>query len=255
MAIAARSELGTLLARYDVRLTDKATLHSVHRLSADEVPAEDANIFYAYMEPNLSSAWFNGETYGDTLNPKAISRFIETTHEKYKAWLSKDFGKLVPSIFCDEPQFAHKTQLVTATSKSDSFFPWTADLPSTFKEAYGYDILDRLPEIVWNLPEGQASLARYHFHDHVCERFVSAFMDQLSCWSRSNGIALIGHMMEEGLLATQTGALGETMRCYRSLDLPGVDILNDNLEYNTVKQATSVARQNGARGAMSELYG
>jgi hypothetical protein len=112
-----------------------------------------------------------------------------------------------------------------------------------------------LPEIVWNLQQGEASLARYHFHDHVCERFVSSFMDQLSQWCRGNGVALTGHMMEEPFLKTQTGSLGEAMRCYRSLDLPGIDLLCDQFEYNTVKQATSVARQNGARGAMCEIYG
>lgn len=45
------------------------------------------------------------------------------------------------------------------------------------------------------------------------------------------------------------------MRCYRKLDLPSVDILCNQFEYNTVKQATSVARQNGVRGAISEIYG
>ena len=61
--------------------------------------------------------------------------------------------------------------------------------------------------------------------------------------------------MEEPFLKTQTGSLGEAMRCYRSLDLPGIDLLCDQFEYNTVKQATSVARQNGSRGAMCEIYG
>ncbi|EOO00275.1 putative glycoside hydrolase family 2 protein [Phaeoacremonium minimum UCRPA7] len=45
------------------------------------------------------------------------------------------------------------------------------------------------------------------------------------------------------------------MRCYRSLDVPGVDMLSDAFEFNTVKQCSSVARQNGARGVMSEIYG
>ena len=80
-------------------------------------------------------------------------------------------------------------------------------------------------------------------------------MDQLSQWCTSNGIALTGHMMEEPFLKTQTASLGEAMRCYRSLDLPGVDLLCDQFEYNTVKQATSVSRQNGSRGAMREIYG
>jgi hypothetical protein len=255
MGFGARSELGKLLARYDIQLNATGELLSAKRLKENEEPPLGSNVYYAYMEPNIPSPWFNGETYVDTLNSAAISRFIETTHEKYKSTLFKDFGQTVPSIFCDEPQFTHKTQLATGTSRSDIFLPWSQDLPLTFETAYGYEILDKLAEIVWNLPEDKPSLARYHFHDHVCERFVSAFMDQLAHWCRGNGIALTGHMMEEPFLKTQTGSLGEAMRCYRSLDLPGIDLLCDQFEYNTVKQATSVARQNGSRGAMCEIYG
>lgn len=255
MGFGARSELGTLLARYDIQLTATGELISAKRLKTNETPPLGSNIYYAYMEPNMPSPWFNGETYSDTLSSAAISRFIETTHEKYKSTLFKDFGQSVPSIFCDEPQFTHKTQLATGTSQADIFLPWSEDLPVSFTTSYGYQILEKLPEIVWNLPEDKPSLARYHFHDHVCERFVSAFMDQLAHWCRGNGIALTGHMMEEPFLKTQTSSLGEAMRCYRSLDLPGIDLLCDQFEYNTVKQATSVARQNGSRGAMCEIYG
>ena len=255
MGFGARSELGSLIARYDVRLSAFGDLVSAQRLQDDEAPAQDANIYYAYLEPNVPSPWFNGETYADTLSAAAISRFIECTYEKYKGALHKDFGDVVPSIFTDEPQFTHKTQLSNSKSRTDIFLPWSQDLPSTFQNAHGYEILDRLPELVWNLPDGAASLARYHFHDHVCERFVSAFMDQLSDWCRSNRIALTGHMMEEPFLKTQTSSIGEAMRCYRNLDLPGIDLLCDQFEYNTVKQATSVSRQNGNRGAMCEIYG
>jgi hypothetical protein len=178
--IGGRSELGSLLARYDVQLSVAGELVSAQRLQDDESPAEDAMIYYAYMEPNMPNAWFNGETYGDMLSPAAMKRFINITHEKYKGTLSEHFGNVVPTIFCDEPQFAHKIQLAKATSKNDVYLPWTADLPSSFQEAYGYKILDKLPEIVWNLPRREASLARYHFHDHVCELFVTAFMDQLA---------------------------------------------------------------------------
>jgi hypothetical protein len=37
--------------------------------------------------------------------------------------------------------------------------------------------------------------------------------------------------------------------------MPGMDLLVDSIEYNTAKQVSSVARQNGLKGAMSEIYG
>lgn len=42
--------------------------------------------------------------------------------------------------------------------------------------------------------------------------------------------------MEEPTLRSQTAALGEAMRAYRSFGLPGVDMLANNYEYTTVKR-------------------
>lgn len=213
------------------------------------------NAWYAYLETNPDSPWFNDQTYVDTLSPAAIAKFIETTHEVYKSKVGDKFGTTIPCIFTDEPQFATKTQLPNPRSREDVFLPWTTDIPRTFSEAYSADIVQDLPELFWDLPNGEPSLARYRYHDHVCERFVVAFMDQLSRWAKKNNLMLDGHMMEEPTLHSQTTALGEAMRCYRSMEMPGIDLLVDWIEYNTAKQASSVSRQNGHRGTMSELYG
>jgi hypothetical protein len=52
-----------------------------------------------------------------------------------------------------------------------------------------------------------------------------------------NSIALTGHIMREPTLRSQTSSLGEAMRCYRNMSLPGIDILCDRREYTTAKQA------------------
>jgi hypothetical protein len=86
---------------------------------------------------------------------------------------------------------------------------------------------------------------------------VSSFTDQLSKWCSTNNLFLNGHMMEEPTLGSQTSALGEAMRCYRypGSQTPGIDLLNDSVELNTAKQASSVARQKGSLACMSEIYG
>ena len=61
--------------------------------------------------------------------------------------------------------------------------------------------------------------------------------------------------MEEPTLESQTAALGEAMRSYRSFTLPGIDMLCDRRELSTAKQAESAARQYGRPGVISELYG
>ncbi|KAK0102625.1 hypothetical protein ONS95_006231 [Cadophora gregata] len=251
-ARASRSENGHLLATYDVTLDENGCLKSSRMLKKGQT---GNNVWYAYMETNTGSPWFNDQTYVDTLSPEAISSFIKTTHEVYKDKVGHKFGTSVPCIFTDEPQFATKTQLSSPLGGEDVFLPWTADLPVSFKKVYDEDIVASLPQIFWNLPHGSPSRIRHQFHDHVAERFVTAFMDQLSSWCRKNNLMLNGHMMEEPTLYSQTTALGEAMRCYRNQEMPGMDLLVDWVEYNTAKQASSVSRQNGTKGTMSEIYG
>jgi len=70
---ACRSELGSLVARYDVSFDDEGLIKSSRRLAEND-PAT-FNTWFAYVEPNPPSEWFNGQTYVDTLNPNAIKRF------------------------------------------------------------------------------------------------------------------------------------------------------------------------------------
>ena len=247
-----RTGKGRLLARYAVRLNDEGEL-AEYRLLKDGQQADAAETaWYAYLEIEKESPWFNNQTYVNTLDKKAIERFVEITHERYKEVVGNEFGGAVQSIFSDEPQFSRKTTLGFAGEKKDVVLPWTDDLPDTFRAAYGEELLAGLPELYWELPGGAVSLIRYHYHDHIAERFAEGFADTVGTWCARNGLLLTGHMMEEPTLKSQTAALGEAMRSYRSFQLPGIDMLCD---CTTAKQAQSAAHQFGCPGVMSELYG
>ena len=158
---------GTLLARYDITL-ENGCLKEYRRLADGE---QGENIWFLYEEIARESPWYNNETYVDTLNPKAIERFIEETHEQYLGCVGEEFGKTVPSIFTDEPQFSHKTTLSFAESGEDVILPYTDSLPEGYKAAYGEDFFDTIPELIWELPEEKVSAPRYHYHDFVAEQF------------------------------------------------------------------------------------
>ena len=252
-ALAVRAENGSLLACFDIRLDDGGALAAYNRIGPEDVP--QGFKLYVYEETTLPSPWFNHQSYVDTLNGAAIRAFIEITYGRYRDCVGDDFGKLVPAIFTDEPQFSHKGALAFAADETDVTLPWTTDFPMSYRAAHGEDIIGHIPELLWDWPAGQPSRIRYRYHDHLAERFSAAFADQCGAWCEAHGIALTGHMMCEGYLDSQTATLGEAMRSYRAFALPGIDMLCDWREYNTAKQAQSAARQYGRPGVLSELYG
>lgn len=248
-----RQNNGELVAVFDVMLNQDGTLKSWKRI--EEREEAQGTKWYAYLEHGIADPWFNDAPYVDTLSDAAMHSFIEITHEAYKRAVGEEFGKTIPAIFTDEPQFNNKNTLNFSGEEKDVFLPWTSDIEKTFREEYGKDLLEGVPELLWELPEGKVSELRYHYHNHVADRFVRAYCRQIGNWCQENGIALTGHVLGEEELKSQTQALGEAMRCYRHFGIPGIDILCDRHEYTTAKQAQSIVHQMGAEGMLSELYG
>ncbi len=248
-----RTEEGTLITCFDIVLDNDGCLQSYNKIGVNDEAV--GTKWYAYLDKAPKTTWFNNQSYIDTLNKDAMDRFIEITYETYLKHCGKEFGKTVPSIFTDEPQFSHKKRIEYPTDIEDVTLPWTTDLADTFKEAYGEDLIAGIPELFWNLPQGEISTIRYHYHDHVAERFAVAFADNCGKWCREHGLMLTGHMMMEHDLYSQTIGVGEAMRHYRGFDMPGIDMLCGAREFVTAKQAQSVVHQFGCEAMLSELYG
>ncbi|MBQ9747710.1 MAG: hypothetical protein IJV98_02895 [Clostridia bacterium] len=243
------------LACFDVEKDASHRLVSYRRITlADEVP-EGHEKWFAYLEYALTTPRHNNQAYCDTLQKRVIENFVAITHERYKAHFKEDFGGIVPAIFTDEPQFRPKKTLPFAADRKGITFPYTTDFDETFFAAYGIHIEDHLPVLVWEPADGVPSQIRYFYHDHVAERFAEAFADTIGKWCEENGLPLTGHLMEEPNLVSQTNAVGDAMRSYRSFQLPGIDMLCNHTELNTAKQAQSAAHQYGRAGVASELYG
>ena len=250
-----RQENGILLAVYDIQLNEDGTLKEFS-LTTGDVPCKEGYIrWYAYMEYASADPWFNNQAYVDTLNPEAIAEFISYTHEAYYKSAGAYFGTTVPAIFTDEPQFTPKQPLNFSREQSDIFMPWSASMTALYEETYHENLLERLPELFWDLPNGTLSAVRWRFQNLLTDLFVHTYCLQIGDWCREHNIQLTGHVMGEGSLYDQTQAVGDAMRCYRAFGLPGIDMLCDFHEYTTAKQTQSVVHQNGAEGMLSELYG
>lgn len=243
-----------LLACYDVCLHSDGTLKNYARIR-DTATEISGTKWYVYVRADTPTGRYNNQTYVDTLSEEAIAEFIRITYGAYLEAVGEDFGGSIPAIFTDEPQFTGKKRLPSPFSTKDITLPYTTDFADTFYDKYHIDILEHLPELLWNLEDNVPSQIRYFYHDHVCERFTRAFADQCGKWCDEHGIYLTGHMMHEDSLQAQTNSLGEAMRAYRSFGLPGIDMLCNCINLSTAKQCQSAVHQYGREGMLSELYG
>lgn len=194
------------------------------------------------------SPWFNGDSYGDNLNPDSVRKFIEITYEAYREEIGDEFGETVPGIFTDEPNiYSHHHPNMQG-------LPWTDILPEYFKEHRGYDLLPNLPYIF--LDGEKSHKIRHDFWLTLTELFCEAYTEQLGEWCDEQGIALTGHFLLENEFAHAIRTTGAIMPHYQYMAAPGIDILTESIrETLTVKQCSSVAHQFGRKKVLSELYG
>lgn len=245
------SEKACLIAKYDIQIED-GYLTRYKKLSDQET---GENVWYAYLDINADDSWFNNQAYLDTLNKEAVNAFIESTYEAYYTKVGEYFGNTIPAIFTDEPQLTHSSRLLYADSKEDLIIPYTIDFEESYFAKYQESFIDHLPEVFWDLEDEQVSPTRYRFHNHIATLFAESYSYTIGEWCRKHNIKLTGHMVGEPTLASQTKIIGDAMRNYLAFDVPGIDMLCNDYEYTSAKQAQSVAHQMGNNEIMSELYG
>lgn len=254
--------LGYYAGAFSVRL--EQGLLADYRWLGDDDAVEAAlaageRVRFLYVKLIEEERWFEGQAYVDTMNPAAVRAFLDSTHEKYYELLGDEFGKSIPAIFTDEPRMAPRkkraVKIAFAESHEDIILPYTEYCREQIRKKYDVDVLEKIPEYIWDLPGGKKSPLRYQYQETLAECFVSSFLDQICDWCKDHGIYMTGHVLGEDSVSGQAWTLGDCMRCYRKMDLPGIDVLVDYRQFLTVKQASSVAKQNGKEGTVSELYG
>ena len=252
---------------------DGANAYDVSALSCNQkISPKDSNkkVLCFSIGKMRKSKWFNGQAYLDTLSGDAVKEFIKTTHEKYREKLASYFGNVVPGIFTDEPHhetFCEPDMLSVQEGRdqsqvSDLEIPWTPTLPKKFFERYGYDLLERIPQVFFDIEAKSVQKARHDYHDCIAHLFTESFARQIGNWCNENAMMLTGHILYESPLYKQASLVSSAMRFYEHMQLPGVDILTDchfltggRSEYNTLKQCSSIQRQFGKKWMLSELYG
>lgn len=178
-----------------------------------KLPSADFEVYVCYAD-----IYQDSDKYGfvpDNLNESCVRRFIELTHEKYKAFLGKYFGKTVPGIFTDEP-------------KAGGILPFTDMLFDTFTELFSYDLHPLVYHLFVSVNERSREIRR-HYWLTVNHLYKKAFFNQISDWCKVNGIKLAGHVIAEEDPVNQVFTGGSAFTYMKYFDIPGFDIICDNL--------------------------
>ena len=201
-----------------------------------------------------------GANYPSVIENGTTEDFIARTHEQYKKYVGRHFGKAIRFTFMDEPAMA-----------LDYYGPnlgWTTDFPEVFREKKGYDILPYAEEIRAHKYEFVASIAdrRIDYFDVMADLFKERFMDKIRRWDEQNGLLSSGHLNGEDIpeYSSRYG-FGALLRALRAMDVPGVDVIWRQLFPETAggegrqvpfpRYAASVAHQKGHMLALTESFG
>lgn len=170
----------------------------------------------------------------DVLNPEAVARFIQLTHERYREYYGDQFGQRIVSIFVDE----------TAPV-------WSDRILATFRDEYGYDLAETMPALQ-DPDHPQHVRVSYDLQRLKYRLFCQSFEEPIATWCRENGLAYSGEKPSLRLAQLQY------------MDIPGcepghtkvgakLDLLQVRVRGNA-RATASAAYFYGKAGALCECY-
>ncbi len=211
-------------------------------------PASPDDVAYLYK--------FSQGGPADLLNPNAVTRFIEITHNAYAKTIADHFGKTIRFTFTDEP--------AVAMPRPPDHFSWFEGIDACYNALSLRSLAEDLPQFfIEPTPEISLSTARARvdLYDATSKQFADAYFVGLKNWGRTHGLGSGGHLggEDETFGAVKYG-FGHVMRPLREMDVPGVDLIwrqvfpgREN-QSNFPAYAASAAHQNGTRFSFTESF-
>lgn len=213
-----------------------------------EAPKGPWKLFY-FIE--RKSTW-----YADVLNPETTKKFIEYTHERYKAYLNGDFSKQVKGFFTDEPAMHY-----FETGRDNFIVPWTHGMFRIFRERNGYDLKKNLPKLFFDCG-GDTEQVRYDFWSTLTDQYEKSYFKQIEDWCTENDVISTGHLLYEESLRMHARVDGNLFKHLQHFHMTGVDHLYPRIgtremenEHVALKIASSAAHQNGSARLVCESMG
>lgn len=200
----------------------------------------------------------------DILNPEAVSRFVQFTHERYYSEFKEYFGRVIPAIFTDEPSFSYSTNAnkgmleANFTNFDHDHFPlaWYPGLEEDYAALTGGRDLHE--DVIAYLGGAESGALWTGYYTAVGDRMRKTYIETLSKWCEGHGIALTGHLMYEKLYKS-VRCNGNPLKSLSLFGIPGFDEANSDIDIRAREMeisglALAQYAGRGKAGEMCELY-
>ncbi len=125
----------------------------------------------------------NAPASTDLLNPAAVQKFIQLTHDTYYERLEPYFGNTIIAMFTDEPDILGRGSL-------RGLKPWTNQFLDFYKRN-GNEEVD-LP-LLWFEGSERTAFVRKQYRKTVNAKMTESYYQPISSWCSDHDIALTGH--------------------------------------------------------------
>ena len=131
---------------------------------------------------------------------------------------------------------------------------WTLGIEKKFKDRYGYDFTDFLPELFFGKTQDSDINVAYDYITYIQELFEENYSHKLADWCGERNIALTGHL--HFAFFTDFAEIGNPMKHFYYWQWPGMDILTDSVaKLSAFKMTASAVHQYGKERCACETYG
>ncbi|MEA5014511.1 MAG: glycosyl hydrolase [Candidatus Limiplasma sp.] len=196
--------------------------------------------------------------YADVLNPETTRRFLEYTHERYKAVQGGSFSREAGTqgFYTDEPAMFY-----FELGKNNFTLPWSKKMFRIFRERNGYDLKAHLPKLFYNIgPDSEQ--VRHDFWRALSDQYDDTYYKQIRAWCDRNDVIFTGHLMHEESVRMHCKSGGNLFHHLRQMHMTGVDHLYPRVgardmpnEHVALKIASSAAHQFGSARLICESMG
>lgn len=176
----------------------------------------------------------------DILNPEAVAKFIELTHEAYFREFGRYFGNTIIGFFTDEPSILGRN--------ADGFRPWTRGFREVF-EREGGDIKG-----LTGLFTGTGNKDTELYDGLILRLEEEVYYGSLSKWCEKHGIALMGHPHQS-----------DDIEVEKYFHIPGQDVVwrmvapetggTKGIDSTMAKCSADMARLMGRKRNSNECFG